>query len=281
MFDLLAGRHCREDRVAFDDRQDEANQFRRSPTGPRVAPPRQSSDQPAAPTAGAFGGKRRMWSAVIFILLISGLGIRAYRDLSRPEARAYWKDQYFVPSMTSSLLKDADFGPGSRGRPALFISGEIGAASAAWLHARLDEVDLAPGDTVLMSSPGGDLKQAIMMGEIIRSRGLATAVGTVDVSGQIRPSACASACVLAYAGGANRYGVEGSMLGVHRFVTLTPGSDPVAATQRMTGALLRYVTRMGVSSSFVEAMTETRDVRWLDTREAAAMHLITDPVARP
>jgi hypothetical protein len=222
-----------------------------------------------------------MWSAAIFILMISGLGIRAYNDLSRPEAWAYWKDQYFVPSMTSSRLKDADFGPGSRGRPALFISGEIGAASAAWLRARLDEADLGAGDTILMSSPGGDLKQAIIMGEIIRSRGLATAVGTVDVSGQIRPSRCASACVLVYAGGNRRYGLEGSMLGVHRFVASTPGRDPVADTQRIAGWILGYVTRMGVSSSLVEAMSETGDVRWLGAREAAAMNLVTELVTRP
>jgi len=34
-----------------------------------------------------------------------------------------------------------------------------------------------------MSSPGGDLNQAVIMGEIIRSHGLATAVGVVDASG--------------------------------------------------------------------------------------------------
>ncbi len=54
------------------------------------------------------------WSVVIFILLISGVGIRAYRDLSRPEAWAYWKDLYFSPSMTSSLIascRSRRFGP--------------------------------------------------------------------------------------------------------------------------------------------------------------------------
>ena len=119
------------------------------------------------------------------------------------------------------------------------------------------------------------------MGEIIRSHGLATAVGVVDASGQVRPSYCASACVFVYAGGNSRYGVEGSMLGVHRFVTSTPGGDPVAETQRTAGMVLSYMTRMGVSSSVVEAMSETRDVRWLGAKEAAAMNLITNPVERP
>ena len=229
----------------------------------------------------ATGGRRYLWSAVIFILMISGVGIRAYRDLSRPEAWSYWKDQYFSPSMTSSLVTSADFNGGGRGRSALFITGKIGAASATWFRDRLAEAHLAAGDTVLMSSPGGDLNQAVIMGEIIRSHGLATAVGVVDASGQVRPSYCVSACVFVYAGGKSRYGVEGSMLGVHRFVTSTPGGDPVAETQRTTGMVLSYMTKMGVSSSVVEAMSETRDVRWLGAKEAAAMNLVTNPVEMP
>jgi hypothetical protein len=220
-------------------------------------------------------------SVAFFILLISGFGIRAYRDLSRPEAWAYWKDQYFSPSMTSSLVTSAGLTGGGRGRPALFISGQIGAAAASWFRDRLDEAHLAAGDTVLMSSPGGDLNQAVIIGEIIRSHGLATAVGVADASGRVGPSYCASACVFVYAGGKSRCGVEGSMLGVHRFVTSTRGRDPVAETQRTTGMVLSYMTKMGVSSSVVEAMSETSDVRWLGAKEAAAMNLVTDPVGKP
>ena len=52
---------------------------------------------------------------------------------------------------------------------------------------------------------------------------------------------------------------QGSLLGVHRFVTTGPVDDPVAETQRIAGAVLGYMTKMGVSSSVVEAMSETRD----------------------
>ena len=55
-------------------------------------------------------------------------------------------------------------------------------------------------------------------------------------------------------------------------------SDPVADTQRATGMVLGYMTKMGVSSSVVEAMSETGDVRWLDPKQALAMNLVTDPV---
>jgi hypothetical protein len=209
------------------------------------------------------------------------VGARGYRDLSRPEAWAYWKDLYFSPSMTASPIASVDPDGSGHPHPAMAISGTIGAAAASWFRDMLDEAHLEKGDVVVLSSPGGDLDQAIIIGEVIRSRGLATAVGDVDASGHIRPSYCASACVLAYAGGDIRIGVAGSMLGVHRFVTTSPGRDPVAETQRTAGVVLSYLTRMGVSSAVAEAMSATDKVRWLDPREAVAMNLVTDPVARP
>jgi hypothetical protein len=183
--------------------------------------------------------------------------------------------------MTSSLIAAVDLNGSGRSRPALFISGTIGAATASWFRDRLNDAHLMPGDAVLMSSPGGDLNQAMIMGEVIRSRWLVTAVGVADRSGRITPSYCASACVLVYAGGKPRIGIEGSVLGVHRFVTSASGRDPVGDTQRTAGMVLNYMTKMGVSSAVVEAMSETKDVRWLGAKEASAMNLITDPVRRP
>ncbi len=207
-----------------------------------------------------------------------GVGVRAYRDLSRPEAWAYWKESYFSPSMTSSLLADVNLTGGGRAQSALALHGTIGAASASWLRQRLDEAHLGPGDIVLLSSPGGNLDQALIMGEVIRSRGLATAVGTADASGRITRSHCASACALVYAGGRPRYGIEGSVIGVHRFTNACPGRDAIAEAQRTMGQVLSYMTRMGVSSTVVEAMSETREVRWLDPAEALNMRLVTDPI---
>jgi len=260
-----------------DDQKDEASRLQRPPTGPWTASPRAAADRQQMRPAPA-GRRRPFWSVAIFVLLLAGYGIRAYRDLSRPEAWAYWKDQYFSPSLTASLIPAVEFGGSDHRRAALAIHGTIGPAAASWLRERLDEAHLAPGDAVLLSSPGGDLGQAIIMGEIIRAHGLVTAVGRADASGRVRQAYCASACVLVYAGGKQRYGVEGSLLGVHRFVTTTPTSDPVADTQRVAGQVLGYMTKMGVSSRVVEEMSQTRDVRWLDPKQALAMNLITDPV---
>jgi hypothetical protein len=226
---------------------------------------------------------QRKWtnrlSVIAFVLIIANTAIQAFKDMSRPEAWAYWKDLYFSHSMTSALVSEADLGDLGHRRSALVISGEIGAASASWFRDRLDEAHLVPGDVVLMSSPGGDLAQAVIMGEVIRARGLATAVGVIDGGGKVKPSHCASACVFAFAGGTTRFGVAGSRLGVHRFVSNAAGNDAVSDTQRTTGRILSYLTKMGVSSaSFVEAMAATGDIRWLDMQDARAMNLVTDPL---
>ena len=246
------------------------------PTGPWSPPP--STPRAPQPAPAQPARWRLSWSTIAFLLVVLSVGISAFRDLSSPEAWAYWKDQYFSPSLTATPIASADFSGSARRRPALAIRGTIGPAAASWLRERIDEAHLVPGDLVLLSSPGGDLGQAIIMGEIIRSHGLATAVGSADAAGRVRPAYCASACVLVYAGGKPRYGVEGSLLGVHRFVTSTPTSDPVADTQRVAGQVLGYMTKMGVSSAVVEQMSQTADVRWLDPKQALATNLITDAV---
>jgi hypothetical protein len=265
-----------------DDLGQDGPSFQRSPTGPWVAPPRPAPPPRAQPRIAATDPSvywwRRLASVIFFSVLVAGTGVRAYRDLSRPEAWAYWKDQFFSPSLRSALIANVDIDHSGHGRTALAISGEIGPAAASWLRDRIDEAHLAKGDVVLLSSPGGSLEQAIIMGETIRARSLATAVGVADPSGDVRPAYCASACVMAYAGGWPRYGVENSALGVHRFTTSAEVADPVADAQRVTGSILRYMTRMGVSAEIVGAMSETREIHWLNDRDAQAMNLVTTPV---
>jgi hypothetical protein len=274
------------------DGQDGEGRFRRSPTGPSVAPPRKLTEPPPPPSPWlsppprppqppqAARSKWPLASIAIFLLLVSSVGIQAYRDLSRPDAWDYWKDQYVSPSLTSSVIPKLELDGAARGKRTLFIKGEIGPAAAKWFRERLDEAQLAAGDVILMSSPGGDLNQAGIMGEMIRSRGLVTAVGIADAAGSVKPSYCASACVLVYAGGKTRFGVPGSGLGVHRFTTTKAIDDPLAEAQKIAGAVLGYMTKMGVASSIVQAMSETKEIRWLAPKEALAMNLITDPITK-
>lgn len=251
---------------------------RPAPAPAPIDPPLQH-DRRAAPDDGPGFLRRNLMSVVIFALLSAGVFIQAWRDLSRPDAFDYWKDLYSAPGMTSLVVDDVEFD--GRRRTALVLRGKIGPAAASWFRERANEARLKPGDLVLMSSPGGDLGQSVIMGEFIRAHGLVTGVGSSDASGKIRPGSCASACVFVYAGGTVRYDVTGSRLGVHRFTAHGGSEDPVADTQRVTGLVLSYLKRMGVSSSLVEAMSATADIRWLDAREATAMNLVTTPARGP
>ena len=277
------GSACEEDQLPTDDSQNEDNRFRRSPTGPAVTAPRIPHRQaaPLPPPAPPPRRRRHFWSVAIFVLLLAGVGVRAWRDLSEPEAWHYWKDQYVSPNLTSQVVDSLQLDGSNRNRRALAVSGPIGPAAASWFRTRLDQANLAAGDIVLLASPGGDLNQSMIMGEIIRARSLATAVGTADAAGRVQPAYCASACVLAYAGGKPRLGMLGSALGVHRFTTTKTVEDPLAEAQRISGVVLGYMTKMGVSSSIVQAMSETRDIKWLSPKQALAMNLVTEPLAKP
>jgi hypothetical protein len=268
---------------------------------PKIKPP--SRDDPARPWGEApaaepeapdgqlpegrvrrFG--RNSLASILFAILIFALwGGRAYQDLSSPSAWAYWKDRYFSPALNSLVIQ---IEAGGRSHRALAVSGEIGAAAAVWFREKLDAAKLAEGDFVLLSSPGGRLDQALIMGEVIRSHGLTTMVAKVDVKadagGRLRSSYCASACVLVYAGGKIREAFPGSALGVHQFTTNAPksadfGRDIIADTQKTTGIILAYMTRMGVSPSILQAMSATRDIRWLNDKETFELKLATDRFA--
>jgi hypothetical protein len=214
-------------------------------------------------------------SVLLFVLLLAGVLIPAYRDLSTPSAWEFW---WGSSSLTASLVQPAPAAFGSTA--VLAVRGRFDRAAANWFRKQLDDAKLRAGDTVAFASPGGNVTQAIIIGEEIRLRGLKTAVAAFDANGRMRAASCASACVLAFAGGVDRLGVPGSRLGVHRFTTQVQTEDPVADTQRMVGLILGYLTRMGVSPSIMEMMSATEDIRWLSAQQAAEMRLVTAPVAQ-
>lgn len=240
-------------------------------------PPPQASSESSRDIGRRRFGKTSLASILFALAIIALWGGRAYQDLSTPAAWAYWKDLYFSPSLTSSVVQIDLSGRQAR---ALTINGEIGAAAANWFRERLDDARLASGDIVLLSSPGGRLDQATIMGEVIRARALTTMVGTADAQGRLSSSYCASACVLVYAGGKIREAFPGSALGVHQFTTAPPkgadaARDIVADTQKTTGLILEYMTQMGVSPSILQAMSATREIRWLTEKEAFDLNLAT------
>lgn len=237
-------------------------------------PPDAPSDQPPGPAGGRWRSSGTLASVIFAGLLLAGVLIPAYRDLSSPGAWSYWNDLFGSPSMTATAVTMAD------GRKGLAIQGQIGPASAGWFRDQLDAAKLGSGDVVFLSSPGGSLDQGLIMGAVVRSRGLTTVVGRVDSGGRPQPARCASACVFVFAGGKVREAMPRSMLGVHQFSSTgakgeESAGDIVSRTQRTTGIILDYMTQMGVSPSIMQAMTASKDIRWLTEKEAFDLNLVT------
>ena len=258
---------------------DQPSRSGRAPVRPWGPPPGAEREAVRSRSPLAGHGKIPLLSVLMFVLLVSGVLIQAWQELSTPDGWALWRDQFISSSLTASVVQPAPSAFDSRA--VLAVSGKIGPAAAPWFRKELDNAGLRPGDTVAFSSPGGSVDQAIIMGEEIRLRGLKTAVAAFDAEGRMRAASCASACVLSYAGGVVRFGVPSSRLGVHRFTSKGASDDPVADTQRMGGLILRYMRRMGVDSSIVEMMSATEEVRWLTQQQTAETKLVSAPLARP
>ena len=246
-----------------------------SPWGAPSPPPQQhpQASPPQAP-ARRWRGGGTLASVLFAGLLLAGVLIPAYRDISSPGAWSYWKDVFVSSSMTASAVSMPD------GRKALAIEGRIGPGAASWFREQLDAAKLTAGDTIFLSSPGGSLDQGLIMGAVVRSRELTTVVGKVDSAGRPQPSRCASACVFVFAGGKVREAMPRSALGVHQFTSTSSkgeesASDIVARTQQTTGIILDYMTRMGVLPSIMQAMTASKDIRWLTEKEAFDLNLVT------
>jgi hypothetical protein len=96
----------------------------------------------------------------------------------------------------------------------------------------------------------------------------------------LKPAYCASACVLAYAGGTVRSLIPGSRLGVHQFTAEVSKEDArnwdgVAYAQKTSGMILEYMTRMGVAPSILQQMSASKDIRWLSEKDALDLNLVT------
>lgn len=112
------------------------------------------------------------------------------------------------------------------------------------------------GGGVLLKSNGGNLLAGLKIGELIREKGLETAV-SYDAT-------CASACALAWLGGTKRYMFKESLIGFHAAYV----SDGVEARESGVGNALvgAYLTRLGLSVETVifATIAKPNEMNWLD-----------------
>jgi len=138
----------------------------------------------------------------------------------------------------------------------ILVDGPIG---AGWAQRQIHRLAAAePLYGVVLASEGGLVGEAIQLARWIRQQRLATAV----------EGECASACVLAFSGGTERYLGPAARLGLHQFSTTERGS--FSGGQRVTAEIAAFFEEMGVDNdvALLGAKTSPTDIRWLTTEEA-------------
>ena len=157
--------------------------------------------------------------------------------------------------------------------PGITIEGTIAPGD----YQKLVEVVLSStgAHTVWLASSGGNLREALRMGRLIRSFGLAVWVPFTKAEPLVTlknplNNTCSSSCFLLYAAGVSR---RGSVLGLHRpslpadeYFSL--GLDGAVAAHRViVEAVTGYLEEMGVPSKYTSVMLSTNasDMVWLSS----------------
>jgi hypothetical protein len=148
--------------------------------------------------------------------------------------------------------------PQSPGSPAMiFLQGPIESGDGEKFEASVRSVDRA---VVFFRSPGGNLRAGLSIGATINTKGFATAVP---------PSySCASACALAWLGGARRYMEPNSKIGFHAASIERNGR---AQESGLANALIgAYLNQLGLPLIAVEYITfkSPDDIQWLSITDA-------------
>ncbi len=126
------------------------------------------------------------------------------------------------------------------------------------------------------NSDGGNVHAAMAFGRTIRALGLETV--------QLRAAECASACALAFVGGARRTAEPGSV-GVHQSSfsgdAALNGHEAVAAVQAMTAEIMTYLIEMGVDPKLLQLSLSipSSDIRYLTAGEMTQFGVTTSSPA--
>lgn len=146
--------------------------------------------------------------------------------------------------------------------PILLLKGDFTQADSPDLLAK--EVATSGAKVITFNSDGGNVVMAMAYGRMTRALGLSTL--------QLRSSQCASACALAFVGGATRQAEPGA-IGVHQSSfspdTEIEGRTAVAAVQVLTAQIMTYLLEMDVDPKLLQLSLSvpSDDMRYLTASE--------------
>jgi hypothetical protein len=129
--------------------------------------------------------------------------------------------------------------------------------------------------TVIFQGPGGNLVAGIAIGKIIRFKHFDTLVPNGNV--------CASACALAWLGGASRLIGATGRIGFHAPYLRAPGGGILAASPAGQNFVKQYLNELGLSTQAIVYITETppQKLKWLGFLEARTVGIEVQRAGRP
>jgi hypothetical protein len=133
----------------------------------------------------------------------------------------------------------------------------------------------AVGGIVIFQSPGGNLFAGIEIGKVIRFKHFDTVVPNGSV--------CASACALAWLGGASRLIGATGRIGFHAPYFRGPNGTILSASPVGLAFVTEYLHELGLSERAIVYITETtpEKLKWLGFLEARAVGIEVQRAGRP
>lgn len=140
------------------------------------------------------------------------------------------------------------------------ISGDLDFSDALDFLRKTDQVKEA---AVFFHSPGGNAAAGILIGRAIREKGFLTIVSSSKT--------CASACALAWLGGAQRFMGEGARVGFHKAYVVRGGKP--RRSEQANAAIAQYLSELDLSPQAVDYVTAAPPERmfWLTPTTARAV----------
>ncbi|MEQ6248483.1 hypothetical protein ABMC89_06300 [Sulfitobacter sp. HNIBRBA3233] len=127
------------------------------------------------------------------------------------------------------------------GGEAILLEGAIAGGDAERILKLIEDLRTPPS-RIILNSPGGSVRDALVLGRAVRQAGFETELRSGDI--------CYSACPYLLAAGTTRRVPDDASVGVHQHYfgesTLLPAFVAVEDIQRGQGEVMRYLDQMGV-----------------------------------
>ena len=164
-----------------------------------------------------------------------------------------------LSSLTAAQAAEIDVRPVDSGSTLIVIEGDFEHSDVDTFRTKVAALS-TPRVTVAFKSDGGSLVAGIRIGTLIREKKFATVIPD--------GASCASACALAWLGGARRFMGEGATVGFHAaYVLKSYGPVESSSGNAILGA---YLNQLGLSEDAILYLTKTAptSIQWMSLADA-------------